>query len=79
MAYPAITQNFRERINLRQRYGTGTWAVISGATNELGSEFAQELCKNGFNLVVIDENLDNLEALKTKVKDLGYNANIVPI
>ena len=79
MAYPAVTQNFREPVSLKQRYGVGTWAVISGATNELGKEFATQLCKNGFNLVLIDENQESLEGLKTHVKDLGYNVEVVPL
>jgi len=52
--YPAVTQNYRDGYNLRQRYGPESWVVVSGATNELGQEFANEFSKHGFNLVLLD-------------------------
>lgn len=42
MVYPAVTQNSREAHSLSSRYGPNSWVVISGATNELGREYATE-------------------------------------
>ena len=52
--YASITHNFRDKVNLRTRYGAETWVVLSGATNEIGKEFAKEFSKQGFNLVLVD-------------------------
>ena len=38
--YPAFTQNFRDGKDLKTTYGNKTWVVVSGASNELGKEFA---------------------------------------
>jgi 17beta-estradiol 17-dehydrogenase / very-long-chain 3-oxoacyl-CoA reductase len=35
------------------RYGLGSWAVVTGAASELGSEFCMQLAKDGYNLVLI--------------------------
>ncbi|CDW79730.1 short chain dehydrogenase reductase family protein [Stylonychia lemnae] len=74
--YPAVTQNFRDAYNLRERYGAESWVVVSGATNELGQQFAHEFTKQGFNLVLIDENQENLEKLKGQ---LAENNHIVQL
>jgi hypothetical protein len=42
MIYPAVTQNFREKVDLKQRYGQGTWVVVTGATNEVGKELVSQ-------------------------------------
>jgi short-subunit dehydrogenase len=45
----------REPIHLTSTYGKGTTAVITGATNDLGREFAETLHKKGFSLILVDE------------------------
>lgn len=35
------------------RYGKDSWAVVTGASSELGAEFCEELAKEGYNLVLI--------------------------
>jgi hypothetical protein len=54
MSYAAFVHNYREKINLRERYGPETWAIISGASDPIGKEFTEQLAKKGFNLVLID-------------------------
>lgn len=41
MFYAGVVHHMRDKVNLRQRYGAGTWAVVSGATNDVGKEFSQ--------------------------------------
>ena len=36
-------KGLREAHNLKKRYGKGTWVVITGATNDLGLEYAKRL------------------------------------
>ena len=54
MTYPAITQINRAPHNLKERYGSGSWVVISGATNELGREFVTKFSREGFNILMVD-------------------------
>jgi len=39
---------------------TGSWAVITGATDGIGKEFSRELARRGLNIVFISRNLDKL-------------------
>ncbi len=51
--------------NLRTRYGP--WALVAGASEGLGAEFATQLAVNGFHLVLIARRKEVLEALATKL------------
>ena len=51
-----------------RKYGKrGTWAVVTGASDGLGKEFAVQLAAKGFNLVLISRTMSKLETL---AKDL---------
>ncbi|KAI6085709.1 short chain dehydrogenase [Hypoxylon rubiginosum] len=70
-----------------KKYGKkGTWAVVTGASDGLGKEFATQLAAKGFNLVLISRTLSKLEALsqeleskfsglQTKVLDMDFTAD----
>lgn len=44
------------------RYGEGSWAVVTGATDGIGKAAALYLAKQGFNLVLMSRTLSKLEA-----------------
>ena len=51
--YTWVTANFFESATIPgQRYKKGTWAVITGSSDGIGAEFAKELAKEGFNIVL---------------------------
>ncbi|SPN98489.1 probable Very-long-chain 3-oxoacyl-CoA reductase [Cephalotrichum gorgonifer] len=72
--------------NLRKYGKPGTWAVVTGASDGLGKEFATQLASKGFNLVLVSRTASKLEALaaelekkfagknlKTKVVSMDYS------
>lgn len=67
MSYSAFTHHLREPLNLRQRYGPETFAVITGATNPTGKAFSEYLVKHGFNLVLVDQDEDALNNLNKQI------------
>ena len=75
MLYPAVTQNFREKVDLKQRYGPGTWVVITGATNELGKEFLNHFNSKGFNVLLVDSNQEQLSLVKEAALKGTYSPN----
>ncbi|KAI1373997.1 short chain dehydrogenase [Hypoxylon crocopeplum] len=70
-----------------RKYGKkGTWAVVTGASDGLGKEFATQLAAKGFNLVLVSRTLSKLETLsqeleskfgelQTKVLDMDFTAD----
>ena len=44
------------------RFGArkGAWAVVTGATDGIGKEFASQLAKSGFNIILVARNKDLL-------------------
>ncbi|KOS20449.1 Very-long-chain 3-oxoacyl-CoA reductase [Escovopsis weberi] len=61
--------------NLRKYGKPGTWAVITGASDGLGKEYAVQLAAKGFNLVLVSRTLSKLETLakEIEVKYAGKN------
>jgi short-subunit dehydrogenase len=78
-AYAPIVHNSRSPLDIKSRYGKGSWAVISGATDPLGVDMANHLASKGFKLYLLDTNraeLDKLAsnlALKTEVKSKEFD------
>jgi short-subunit dehydrogenase len=59
------------RINLMERYGGG-WALITGAARGLGKQYALNLAREGFNLILVgrsEESLDNVISEITDIKN----------
>lgn len=57
----------RPRANLKTRYGTATWAVVTGASEGIGQAMALELAKAGFNIVLIARNTQKLELVAAEI------------
>ncbi|KAL7627248.1 hypothetical protein AAE478_001437 [Parahypoxylon ruwenzoriense] len=77
---------FLSGTSLRKYGKKGTWAVVTGASDGLGKEFATQLAAKGFNLVLVSRTLSKLEALsqeleknfsglQTKVLDMDFSAD----
>ncbi|KAK3672059.1 hypothetical protein LTR78_008029 [Recurvomyces mirabilis] len=46
----------------------GTWAVITGASDGIGKEYALQLSKKGFNVLLISRTQSKLDSLATEIK-----------
>lgn len=54
------------RLNLQKRYGGG-WALVTGGSEGIGFAIAEELAKEGFNIVLISRNKGKLEDARGKI------------
>ncbi|SCU85029.1 LADA_0D05292g1_1 [Lachancea dasiensis] len=59
------------------KYGAkkGTYAVITGASDGIGKEYARQLAKRSFNLVLISRTLSKLDTLKSELEST-YNVKV---
>ncbi|KAF2673534.1 NAD(P)-binding protein [Microthyrium microscopicum] len=46
----------------------GSWAVVTGASDGIGKEFALQLARKGYNLVLVSRTQSKLESLATEIK-----------
>ena len=77
MTYASIAHNVRDPHNLKSRYGADSWVVVSGATDPLGQEFAKRFRNQGFNLVLVDSDQQQLDAAKQMLSEIkGDNKSI---
>lgn len=53
---------------LQETFGKGEWAVITGASEGIGRDYALQLAKAGFNLVLVSRTTANLERVATEAK-----------
>lgn len=66
-----------------RKYGPkGSWAVVTGASDGLGKEYAKQLAAKGFNIVLVSRTQSKLDALaselsgvQTKVLAMDYSQN----
>lgn len=62
-------------MNFKEKYGS--WAVIAGASEGLGAEFARQLALRGLNLVLVARRADVLEHLRQDIALLGVHVRTV--
>ncbi|XP_037033658.1 very-long-chain 3-oxoacyl-CoA reductase-B-like [Bradysia coprophila] len=65
-----VGPKFLEASNLRQY---GNWALVTGATDGIGKQFARSLAQRGFNIVLVSRTLSKLESV---AKELSENFNV---
>ena len=66
-AYAPIVHNARPPLDIKSRYGKGSWVVISGATDPMGIDMANHLASKGFKLYLLDTDRNELEKLTSKL------------
>ncbi|KAK4442157.1 3-ketoacyl-CoA reductase [Podospora aff. communis PSN243] len=54
--------------NLRKYGKKGTWAVVTGASDGIGKEFAFQLAAKGFNVVLVSRTQSKLDALAAEIE-----------
>lgn len=62
---------------LAARYGTGSWVLITGASDGLGKAFAQELAQYGFNLLLVSRTQEKLDRLQAELENSGAQIRTV--
>ena len=62
---------------LAERYGRGSWALITGAGDGLGKAFAHELARYGFHLILVSRTQEKLNRLRPELEVHGVQVRIV--
>jgi len=62
---------------LAERYGPGSWALVTGASDGLGKAFAQELAQYRFHLLLVSRTQEKLSHLQAELERLGVQVRTV--
>ena len=54
---------------VKWRSGDNVWAVITGATDGIGLEYAKQLAAKGYSLMIMSRNEDKLRIVAKRIKD----------
>lgn len=81
----AVWQGFRTHVwsrlglngNLQQKYGK--WAVITGATDGVGLEYARQFACKNLNLILLGRNSDKLAKVRDEILTINQNIKVVTI
>lgn len=65
------------RPRLAARYGSGSWALVTGATDGLGKAFARELADHGFHLLLVSRTQEKLDRVKAELEPAGVTVRTV--
>jgi short-subunit dehydrogenase len=58
------------------RFGVGSWAVVTGATDGIGKGFVEELASRGFNIYQVSRNPDKLKVCEDALTS-KYNVQVL--
>ena len=56
------------RKDLGARYGRGSWALITGASNGIGREYALELAREGFNIILMGRDQSKTDKVASEIR-----------
>lgn len=59
----------RPELNLAKRYGRGSWAVVTGASEGIGRGIALSLAKRGFNIYLVSRTESKLQDCAKLIKE----------
>ncbi|CAD8092571.1 unnamed protein product [Paramecium sonneborni] len=59
-----------QQVDIANRYGKGSYALITGGAGGIGREFALDLARKGFNLIIVDFNQASLDSIQQEIKSI---------
>jgi 17beta-estradiol 17-dehydrogenase / very-long-chain 3-oxoacyl-CoA reductase len=60
---------FKPRKNLALRYGPGSWAIVTGASDGIGKAFCFDLALQGFKICLVARNKEKLQRVETELQE----------
>lgn len=60
-------------MNLVERYGKNTWALVTGASDGFGAEYCRQLAKDGFNIILVSRTMSKMQEVEKQLKEINSN------
>jgi short-subunit dehydrogenase len=70
----------RACIKLNEKFRKNeSWAIVTGCTSGIGKSYAEILCQNNFNLILIARNEEKLNTLNKSLSEINKNVELMNI
>ncbi len=76
LAVPLIQLKLESELDIKSRYGSGSWAVVTGGSRGIGKEIAASLARRGFNIVLVSKDPDRLRKAAEEIKSRSPRTNV---
>lgn len=63
-----LSRQFRTTEHLTERYGKGTWAVVTGGSDGIGLAMCKELARREFNIVIVSRNMEKMRLAEAEIR-----------
>lgn len=57
--------------DMAERYGKGSWALVTGSSDGIGAEYAKCLARKGFNICLVSRTKSKLEKVQSDIKKMN--------
>ena len=64
---------------LKRYGGTGTWALVTGASDGIGAECCRQLAKDGFNIILVSRTQAKLDDVEQELKSIAPSVETLVI
>jgi 17beta-estradiol 17-dehydrogenase / very-long-chain 3-oxoacyl-CoA reductase len=71
-----VKRNLRTTAALTERYGKGSWAVITGGSDGIGLAMAKKLASRHFNIVIISRNQNKMNDAAAEIKSVNTGVQV---
>eukprot|EP00347_Sterkiella_histriomuscorum_P006094 403354090 len=78
-AFWFIRRQLRTTDHLPVKYGKGSWAIVTGGSDGIGLEFAKELARLGFNIVLVSRTQEKLQKAKKQIESQNNQTQVQTI
>jgi len=71
-----VQRQSRTTEHLSERYGKGSWAVVTGGSDGIGLAMCKELARRDFNIVIVARNPEKMEDAAKEIKSVNQGCQV---
>jgi hypothetical protein len=74
--YWTLKRQLRTTAHLTERYGAGSWAVVTGGSDGIGLAMCKELARRQFNVVIVARTVEKMWEAERQIKGVRQGCEV---